>query len=323
MSTRPNHDRTVLIGAAGTGTSFAIATRLRATWGGEVRLVGMDTNPPELVTTSLLCDGFHTVPRADDAAFAIALEGIFEAEAPTTYIPILNDEIALASSLLPLESGIDIVAPAADMAELSRDKLQLADRLGEWGVAAAKTCLPEDRAGKGPWFMKPRNGFGSRSAHVVDAGFLKGAAPDDLGGMILQEVCSPPEVTVDSFFDAATGKGRALCRERLETKAGVCTKARVFEDRRLSDMAARIGDALGQRGTICFQVMDAGDGWTVTDLNLRPGAGTAMTCAAGFDVLSAFLACRWGLPTDCYFSRPSLDRDVIVTRQYAEFVTRA
>lgn len=325
VSTRPEDDRTVLIGAAGTGTSFAIATRLRGTWGADVRIVGMDINPPELVTTSLLCDTFHQVPRADDPSFARILEGIFKTETPTTYLPILNDEIALASRLASSDRArvIDIVAPAPELAELSRDKLLLAGWLAEGGVSAAKTCLPENRTGPGPWFMKPRNGVGSHGTRLADTVFLRAANPEELEAMVLQEVCTPPEVTVDSFFDAAAGRGRALCRERLETKAGVCTKARVFENPELSDMAMRIGTALGQRGTICFQVMRAGNGWAVTDLNLRPGAGTAMTCAAGFDVLSAFVACRWGLPTDDYFPESSSDGDIIVTRQYAEFVMRA
>lgn len=88
-------------------------------------------------------------------------------------------------------------------------------------------------------------------------------------------------------------------------------------------MAARLAAAIGQRGTICFQVMWKGGRWALTDLNLRPGAGTAMTCAAGFDVLSAFLACRWGLPTDGFFLSSSLDHDVFLRRQYAEFVMDA
>ena len=322
MSARPGQIRTVLIGAAGTGTSFALATRLRATWGADVRIVGMDTNPPELVTTSLLCDAFHEVPRADDPSFAGALESVLAAETPATYLPILNDEIALASTLAVSgrASGIDIVAPAPEVAELCRDKLALAEWLTGHGVDCPQTCLPDDRSGPGPWFMKPRNGFGSRGTRLVGDECLLAASPDDLHGMILQEACRAPEVTVDSFFDAAAGEGRALCRERLETKAGVCTKARVFHDDDLGDMAARIGAALGQRGTICFQVMRADDRWVVTDLNLRPGAGTAMTCAAGFDVLSALLACRWEMPTEPYFADSALDRDIIVTRQYAEFV---
>jgi hypothetical protein len=88
----------------------------------------------------------------------------------------------------------------------------------------------------------------------------------------------------------------------------------------LSGYAALIGEALGQQGTICFQVMSSRDEWVLTDLNLRPGAGTAMTCAAGTDLLSAHFACRWGLPYKRYLGEEDLGEEVIVTRQYAEFV---
>jgi hypothetical protein len=62
------------------------------------------------------------------------------------------------------------------------------------------------------------------------------------------------------------------------------------------------------------------DGWLVTDLNLRPGAGTAMSAAAGVDLLAAMAACRWAEPVEPYIASPLPEGGVHVTRQYAEYL---
>ena len=80
----------------------------------------------------------------------------------------------------------------------------------------------------------------------------------------------------------AGGPVQAVCRERLEVKAGVCTKARVFTDPQIGDLAERLGAGLGLEGAFCFQVMrDAARGWVVTDVNARHGAGSRMSAAVG------------------------------------------
>ena len=314
--------KVVLLGAAGTGTSFAVAARLRASWGTAVRIVGMDVNEPELVTTSLLCDRCYRVsPAASDAFYEEVIE-IIESEGITTYLPIVNDEFLHAQAMRRdrRAAGVDIILPDDPGVELCRDKYLLNTWLLQLAIPTPETCLPEERTGNGPWFMKPRNAFGSRGSRRVDEQDLAAFQPSELSGLILQEVCEHPEVTVDCFCDAECGYRVTICRERLETKAGVCTKARLFRDHELERYARIIGQTLGVRGTFCFQVMKARGQWVVTDLNMRPGAGTAMSCAAGFDVLSAMFACRWRLPYEGYFRNDTVDIDLIVTRQYSEFL---
>jgi hypothetical protein len=176
--------------------------------------------------------------------------------------------------------------------------------------------------GDDEWFCKPRRGFGSRGTKLLTRHNISRLSQQELGELLIQERCKSPEVTVDSFYDASQGRGYAYCRERLEVKAGVCTKAKLYSEPELVEFASLIGSGLRQRGTISFQAMRSSSGWVVTDLNLRPGAGTAMTCAAGFDVLSAAIACRNGENYE-RFLRPIADAETFfVTRQYSEFVTR-
>lgn len=110
-----------------------------------------------------------------------------------------------------------------------------------------------------------------------------------------------------------------MCRERLEVKAGVSVKARVFDDPELSALAQKLGEELGLTGTFCFQVMRAPDagGWAITDVNPRPGAGTRMTVAAGVDVLAAMMADAWGEDPGVFLGPLAGER--FVTRQYTEY----
>ena len=311
--------RRVLVCAAETGTAFAMVKCLRGHWGSHVHVVTADSNPHHLVTASLLSDRHLQVPELKDPAFAGALARILDAEAITDYIPLQDAEFAVAEELRPRHPSVAIWLSAL-YPRLAHDKLEAQNWLEGLGLPVPSRyeigALPE----QGELFAKPRRGFGSRGAMRQSVEVLRTMPRTALQDLILQEVCSGPEVTVDSFYDAATGAHRAVMRERLAVRSGVCTTARLFDDAYLSDCARRIGAALEQRGTICFQVMRSAAGWAITDLNLRPGAGTAMSVAAGIDLLRAAVACRWGEPYAVMIARPLPAGGVYVTRQYAEFV---
>nr|WP_255561578.1 ATP-grasp domain-containing protein [Pseudohoeflea sp. DP4N28-3] len=149
---------------------------------------------------------------------------------------------------------------------------------------------------------------------------VRDLSPAVRDSLIIQEVCESPEITVDSFHDHVTGHHRSLARERLITKSGVCVAARLYEDDKLSDIAFRIGEALHQRGTICFQTMRSETGPVITDLNLRPGAGTSMDAAAGLDLLAAMVACRTGAPVAPLIAARVPKEGIHITRQYHDHV---
>lgn len=315
--------RTVLVGAAGTGTSFALASRLKANWGAEVKIVAIDVNPAHLVATSLIADAFVQAPPATAPDFLPWLEMLMVERRVDIFFPILNEEIAAACELRGSARLADVDFVVSDAYGSLTDKAAATDWLTGLGLPVPATFKPGDVTGQGRYFCKPKNGTGSRDARVMSGAEIA-AAPDAMSDLIIQEVLVPPEVTVDSFFDAASGWGYAVCRERIEIKSGVCTKARVFRDEFLEELARRIGRGLGQKGAICFQVMSGEAGWCVTDLNLRTGAGTAMTCAAGVDVLSAAFALRVGQDYQRFFDRDWNDGSSrFVTRQYSEFLMRA
>ena len=313
--------KTVLLGAAGTGTSFAIASMLRARWGKNIRLIATDIFDKHLVSTSILSDSFYKVPYANHPDFSGVIGNIITNEKVDIYIPILNDEIVLGAQLIAQKRHRDVDIWSSDLYAKCIDKVFADLWLNEIGIRTPKKYELDSFADKSSaWVCKPRNGSGSQNVKFLNNNELQALSADEIASSIIQEVCTSPEVTVDSFYDYTKGVGFSYCRERLETKSGVCTKARLFFDGELDEFSKKIGQNLNQRGTICFQAMRSADGWAVTDLNMRSGAGTALTCSAGFDVISAGFACRTGADYTDFLKPLKQLEEFYITRQYSEFV---
>lgn len=311
--------KNVLITAAGTGTAFAIISRLRSTWGNNCRIVAMDTNCRHLTTSALLADRFIQSPPVKKQSFIEFVEDVISEESISTYIPILNDEFSIATTLKHKFPSVDVwVNPFA--ASLAIDKRKSSAWLALQGLPTPKVLDRTDIALDQDYFVKPINGYGSQSARPMCGEDILTFSEDFFSEYIVQQICHKPEISVDSFYDPRLETFIAVARERVETKAGVCTKARVFVDEGISTLAKRLSKCLEQDGLICFQMMKDKQNWLITDLNFRPGAGTAMTVAAGYDLISAAFAARWGDPYSSFLIG-DLDKDgVYVTRQYAEFV---
>jgi carbamoylphosphate synthase large subunit len=287
-----------------------------------------DTNQSELVTSSVWADHFIQVAPSSSGLFLEQFGQLLAEHRNAKVYPAVNSDF---DALMRLKTNgahwhADFVLPAEHTVSIASDKIELARILSGLGVKTPRSFSADDvRSSKTPekMFMKPRNGFGSRGARPISSSEAMTLPTDALAANVFQEVCDGPEVTVDAFHDAVTGDSISVCRERLEVKSGVCTKARLFLDKFLDAIAIRIGEFLEIRGSFCFQVMRSGGDWIVTDVNLRPGAGTALSCAIGADFFAAMHATRCGQQGIKHIDVNILQRgDAFVTRQYAEYVTR-
>lgn len=314
---------TIWLGAAGTGTAFALLKSARQRWGRSVRGIAADINPAHLVAASALAQAFEQVPPVADKRFAVHLAEALARHQVDTYVPILDEEILLAATLRDskaLPASITTLAPSEDAARICLDKLAACAWLSASDIPTPAT-VPASQASWRPHrtLVKPQYGRGSVGVRILrqESELAEAAASSE--SLVVQELCRNPEVTIDAFRSRDGSLFRAVCRDRLEVKAGVCTKARVFEDETLAGVARRIADGLDLVGTFCVQLMRnwTDDKWLVTDINPRPGAGTAMSVALGVDFLSATLADAWQL--DARPMLPRLTREHFVVRQYAEY----
>lgn len=316
-----SRQRTVLIGSAGTGTGFAAVCALRRVWSQSVRVIAMDIHPRHLVTTSLLADGFHQVPLSAAPAFPAVVLDLLQRHQVDAYLPLLPEEIVLAARMREqglIANSVVVLAASQEASALCADKWALSQFLPEHGVPVPKTATAAEPFAAEAYFLKLRRGTGSHDARKLQAAELAAALGARAEDWVVQEICSPPEVTVDAFFDPMSGFSHAVCRERVEIKSGVSTKCRLFQDDGLSGRACDLAASLQLAGSFCFQVMRNATGWVVTDVNPRPGAATAMCAATGNDFFAASFARCWGEDVRRFF-RP-LAGEEFVTRQYAEFV---
>lgn len=311
----------IMVGAVGTGTAFGIITRLRMIWGDSIQLIGTDINPEHLVTSSIFLDEFYQVSKSETSGYAKEISKLIIEKEIDTYIPILNAEIVIAGDLSASSSHPNSTFWSSDKYAKCTNKRFANDLLKESGIPIPYTLTEVgDISRYDEWFIKPINGYGSYATRRISSSELNVLGNDLISNMLIQEICDQPEVTVDSFYDYRNHFGRAYCRERIEVKSGVCTKARLFSNTVLSDIANKIGRTIQQIGAITFQVMKRGDSWVVTDLNLRTGAGTSMTCSAGFDVINATYAARKNLDYEEYIPELPIGGSIVITRQYTDFV---
>ncbi len=316
----------VLVGSSGTGTAFGIISRLKSTYKNQIEIYTMDILPDYLCTSSIFSKKHFQVPKLGNSDFEDIFEKILIDNNISTFIPILNEELIIANKLRQKDNlkHIDFWTSELYSQLVSKEEAYNLLKISVVDVPESifsyseflnlKNNLPEFI------FAKPKIGIGSKDAQIIN---LEKTNIDKtfFNNYLLQEICEKPEITVDSFYDNNSDDLYIYCRERIEVKSGVSVKVKVFFDTDLFDIAKKIAINIGQIGAICFQVMKNKEGkYVVTDLNLRTGAGTNMTCSAGFDILSSNYALRKSLPYEHLLTKITKDQEIFLTRQYVDFV---
>ncbi|ALV57694.1 hypothetical protein TQ36_16265 [Burkholderia cenocepacia] len=144
--------------------------------------------------------------------------------------------------------------------------------------------------------------------------------------IVYQQPCTGDEYTIDVL--RVGSDVISVTRERLEIKAGVCTKARVFVHPNTDTLARRIAEVFDLQGLFCFQVIGdiASGDLKIIDINPRCGGGTALSVAAGFPLLQWHFAALLDLQQASEFKNACVHRlkqggESIVCRHYEEIVT--
>lgn len=314
-----NRHRTILIGSSGAGNAFAAVMALRRNWGESLRIISADSNSEQLVTASLLSDKFYQVPKTTQPKFMEVVTKISLDENIDTYIPFIDDEIyriALLYEKGMLNEKVNIQVRSSKIADLCNDKYKTFLWLSEMNIMTPE-CYTIDTpiTNSDSLILKPRRGYGSTIRNVSEINDLRSNYDPEC--YIIQHKCEYPEITIDVCYDKNRDFFIYVCRERLEVKSGVCTKARLHLDKDLEEMALTIASKL-DLSSYCFQVMKYKNQWAVTDINARLGAGTAMSTMCGMDFFSGMFAILWG-EDPSFFFRPLL-KETFVTRQYSEFI---
>ncbi|MDR5751444.1 MULTISPECIES: ATP-grasp domain-containing protein [unclassified Caballeronia] len=320
--------KTVLITAAGTATAVNLIKSLSTLEG--LRIVTTDSNSAEMIASPSRWQTKHyQVPLASQAdAFIDALADIAQREGVDAIYPVHDAEIlAVAEAQSRFGTGVKLPRLSAAAVRECNDKWTNFERCRAASLPVPDSVLGSDMVGRSraaTMVRKPRRGVGSVGVRVVDPLDVLGHE-DVSSDIIFQAICDKPEFTIDVL--ALPDYFGAVVRERLETKAGVCVKARIFFDDALHALSKKVAEAFDLSGMFCFQVMTHPEGgYCIVDINPRCGGGTALTDAAGFPIYQTYFSDLLGLPQAAELKERCQEREqrggvALVCRYYEEVVT--
>lgn len=315
----PTPKKNILISAGGTATAWHLASLVCGRFRAYFNLFVCDINPAHLVASSALAAHYLQVPRTDATGYRADMLECFRKFDIDIYVPLVDADVYEFPADDPELASLGMCSTGvhSSAAAILRNKRSLSRHLHTLGIATPRTVSPEEITGATHerLFVKPEEGFGSKDARAASGEEIPRLLARE-PKVLVQEYCSGPEITVEVFNASAV---LSICRERLEIKAGVCTKARIFFDDVLQAIAERLCAVLCLPLAFCFQVMRGASGdWVVTDLNPRLGAGTALSTAYGWSLASAGLV-SWGkLPLDPLQFLKTSPGDRYVVRVYQE-----
>lgn len=306
----------IWVSAAGTGNAFATVKAVKK-YHPDSFLLTTDTNPSYLTTASLWADIHVISPFVTDESYEDFIINTIKKNNIDTYIPFIDKEISIAATLyenLKIPREISLQVKNSEAGEICENKLSSYQFLQKLNICSPKTASAETPFPANEYILKPLRGFGSQIKKITNAELEK---VSEKSKYIVQEICEPPEVTIDVIRSKSYNSFHYICRERLQTKSGVCVKARLFQEEELGEIANIIAKNLNLVA-FCFQVMRLKDNWAVTDINPRLGAGTALSLPVGSDFFGAMLSVLWDQDPSP-FLKP-LDKICYVTRQYEEYL---
>jgi len=303
----------ILILAGGTATAWHLCKLIKEKFIENFELYVGDVNDRNIIPASILSDKYFQLPSTNDPVYYSYMLNLLAEEKINIIVSLIDTDLVFFSNDNPdlLKLNIYSTAPTTNTMNICKSKSKISELLANNGLSVPKQYKRNDIDPEKNYFIKPDSGFGSKGAT-----FLKGKDIVLSDKIIVQEILQYPEITVEVFKkdDLLT----YVCRERLEVKSGVCTKARFFYDKEIEDVIHRIDALLPFPLASCIQFMKNEDNqWCLTDLNMRLGAGTALSSAVGFSLASAFLSVLSGKDDYRNYLGKVVDNQIVV-RVYNE-----
>lgn len=281
--------KNILITAGGTATAWHLATIIKKHFPTHARLFIADINPPHLIAAATLADTYLQVPPIKDPTYYPHLLKLIQTHHLDVIIPLIDTDLSLLAQDNPDLIALGATSTAPDKTTMSTflDKKLYTHFLTQNNFPTPKIYDPAFLPPSKSVFLKPRIGNGSRDSQIITPSSLK--QKGELDDFIIEELCSPPEITAEIFH--YRNQTHFILRERLEVKAGVCTKARFFTEPKIASVITRLTKKIKFPVASCIQFMrNQKNKWCITDINLRLGAGTALSTSVGFQLARASLS---------------------------------
>jgi len=308
----------VLITSAGTGGGFATSKALYDNFRDKAEIHQTDINPKHLISSSKFADYFYQSPRVDNTDYPRFISNIVNANQIDVIIPFIDQDVfefaKLYESVL-ISQNIKLQVKSEELSRICFSKYLAFKWMQKEKINTPYTFMLDDSNSLDKFIIKPLTGYGSKIIFGTKDDLKTIKNKDNYIG---QEICAYPEVTVDVFYQKSNNNLYYICRERIETKEGVCTKARLFADPELGNLAQKLAKGL-QLSYFCFQIMKLKNKWAITDINPRLGAGSSMGQVVGMDFYGAMVCDLLELDYSTFITQ--YNSEAYVTRQYLNILS--
>ncbi len=271
----------LLILTCGTNANYHIAKLLKENYGENFYLIGTDINSQWQIPTSPYLDSFHQCPPTSDKEYYPYILEVSRKEHADYILPSFDEDQQLFYDGNPdLKAlGVQSLGINGQIRDIYSSKQKMNAFLNKNHFPIPHLYSLEDLKGTKEFFVKPTNGVGSVGARIMRGNEIDQAIASC---NLIEEICQAPEVTLECFV--YKGTVYSVARQRIAQKNGVCTKAKVYDDRELTKVAQRFADTLPLPHIFNLQFMRNTLGeYVITDVNLRTAAGMSMSHAAGWD----------------------------------------
>jgi len=245
-------------------------------------------------TTSLspalrLCDDFFIVKAVTSRQYIPQLLSIVELEHVRLLVPTVDLDLKLLAVNRErfAKLGCHVLVSSPRVIDICQDKRKTYRFLIKHGFDTPLTISPQaamsPRRFKGPYFVKPRDGYASRGTAVIrnraELEFYVKRIPNP----ICQELICGDELTCDVFVDFDMRVRCVVPRKRLEIRSGEVSKARIVKNIEVMELAKSLAEKLGAGpGVITIQLFYTKDRKVkFIEINPRFGGGVPLSIKGG------------------------------------------
>lgn len=233
-------------------------------------------------------DYIGNIPFLSEKSFIPAMQRIIKERKIDAVYPATDATIALLKQH-EADLGCKIIGPPVEITEVCLSKEETYKRLS--GLVTLPQVYKQDDILPYPVFVKPKIGYGSRGAKLINNA-EELAAVDDLPSKLILEYLPGDEYTVDCFTDRHGKLLYTAARIRNRVRAGISVNTSfVTEQGDFRLIAEKINKAIGFRGAWFFQVKRNKEGeLSLLEIAARFGGSSLLSAAIGvnFPLLTLF-----------------------------------
>lgn len=311
----------LLLLSAGTNACYHVAKTLKENFKNDFYIIGADINEEFLIPTFNFIDIFYKVPYSNSPDYYSTILEICKNEKvdyilssfdtdQKLFYPENQDLINLDTK--SLTTGLDVL-------KFYEDKEKMNSFLNSLGFKTPKIFNTDEIESDKKYFIKPKNGVGSIGARVAVG---KDIINLDNSSLLIQEICTGPEYTVECFN--YKGQQKTITRERIASKAGVCTKTKIFNHKKLEKITKKFAQKVSLPYCFNLQFMKNSDNeFVITDVNLRLAGGMSLSYASGWDEVCALAKVMLNKSeVEVFETLPDKIQPQYVVRAYMDIVTK-